>query len=114
MAAFTGAQALCAERGGQLLNLYEQASYQFIRAYASYYALPDLILGLNLSTNIKTTPALYVDGSSFNRTINYAFDDQSMKFGQGPCVILKQGVVFWPRDTDCSIPSGVMCVWKRK
>lgn len=113
-AAFTDAQALCAERGGQLLNLHDQASYQFIRAYSNYYSLSDLLLGLNLSTNITMTPALYVDGTSFNKTINYAYDDQSVRFGQGPCVILKQGVIYWPRDTDCTTPYGVMCVWQRK
>ena len=111
---FTQGQEMCAERGGQLLNIYEQATYQFIKAYASYYSLPDIFLGLNLSTNITATPALYVDGNPYNQSINYAYDDQSARFGLGPCVILKQGVVYLPRDTDCTTPSGIMCLWKRK
>ena len=57
---------------------------------------------------------MYLDGQPFNKSINYAFDDQSSKFGQGPCVILKQGVVYLPRDIDCSLSMGVMCLWKRK
>ena len=111
---FTEAQSLCAVRGGQLLNIYEQATYQFIRSYANFYDLPDLFLGLNFSTNITNIPALYVDGSVYNQSVHYSYDEQSVKFGQGPCVILKKGIVFLPRDTDCITPLGVLCVWKRK
>ena len=57
---------------------------------------------------------MYLDGKPFNKSISYAFDEQSSKFGQGPCVILKQGLVYLPRDVDCSLPAGVMCQWKRK
>jgi hypothetical protein len=112
--AFDAGAQLCAARGGQLINLYDQASYQFIRAYANYLAFSDFFLGLNMSTNISSKPAMYVDGSSFNQSLNYAYDDQASKFGRGPCVILKQGVVFLPRDTDCVTPTGIMCLWRRK
>jgi hypothetical protein len=57
---------------------------------------------------------MYLDGSPFNKSVNYAFDEQSTRFGLGPCAILKQGVVYLPRDIDCSIPSGVMCLWRGK
>jgi hypothetical protein len=54
LADFQAAKQTCAEHGGQLINVYERATYQFIRAYSFYYSIPDLFLGLNLTTNIST------------------------------------------------------------
>jgi len=51
---FVNAAKTCAMHGGQLINLFDQATYQFIRAYAVYNALPDMFLGLNLTTNISS------------------------------------------------------------
>ena len=51
---FRDAGETCAEHGGQLINILEQATYQFIRAYSAYYAIPDIFLGLNMTTNIST------------------------------------------------------------
>jgi Lectin C-type domain len=57
LANFKDAEEACAEHGGQLVNFYERATYQFIRAYSLYYSIPDIFLGLNLTTNISTRSA---------------------------------------------------------
>jgi hypothetical protein len=54
LANFKDAKQTCAEHGGQLINVYDRATYQFIRAYSFYYSIPDIFLGLNLTTNIST------------------------------------------------------------
>ena len=51
---FNDASELCAMHGGQLINIYDQATYQFIRAYSSYFSFPNILLGLNLTTNITS------------------------------------------------------------
>ena len=42
----------CAKHGGKLLTLTDQASFKFIRGYAILHRLPDILLGLNMTTNI--------------------------------------------------------------
>jgi hypothetical protein len=56
---FTDGQELCAKRGGQLINIYDQATYQFIRSFATYNSIPNILLGLNLTTNLPNRFVMY-------------------------------------------------------
>ena len=57
---------------------------------------------------------MYVDGLPFNKSIDYAFDDESSKFGSGPCLMLKKGIKYLPRDTECSVKMQIVCKWNGK
>ena len=58
LATFKEGGEICAEHGGQLINIYEQATYQFIRAYSLYSAIPDMFLGINMTTNLSSRSVL--------------------------------------------------------
>ena len=56
-----------------------------------------------------------VYGNIYNKSINYAFDEQAERFGKGAgCVTLKKGVKYLPRDTKCDVPMQIICKWKGK
>ena len=43
--------------------------------------------------------------------MNFAFDDDSEKFGAKECNYMKKGVQYKPRDADCSAEMAPICVW---
>ena len=114
----------CAKVGAKVIAIKERATYQFIRAWASLNKFGDFYLGLNFThnsvyyhhneTDPNVTTTIYSDGSPFDKTINYAFDDQSEKFGNKECAYLKKGVAYKPRDTLCNLPKDQVCEWKRE
>ena len=67
--------------------------------------------GLNYTTGIQDAPVQYSDGTPFNKSVQFAFDDNSEKFGSKECNYMKKGVQFKPRDTDCSSQMAPICVW---
>lgn len=53
-----------------------------------------------------------VYGNIYNKSINYAFDEQAERFGKGAgCVTLKKGVKYLPRDTKCDVLMQIICKW---
>jgi hypothetical protein len=107
----------CAKVGARMIALKERATYQFIRAWASANRFGDFYLGLNFTLNAtdpNMTTIAYSDGTPYNKSAQYAFDDQSVKFGNKECSYLKKGVAYKPRDTLCSVPRQQVCQWNRK
>ena len=72
------------------------------------------LLGLNYTTGITDAPVQYSDGTAYNKTVHFAFDDDSEKFGSKECNYMKKGVQYKPRDTDCSAEMAPICVWNSK
>ena len=109
-------EAECAKVGSRVVAIKERGTYQFIRAWASAYKFGDFYLGLNFTNNQTATdpPVVYSDGTSFDKSVNYAFDDQSNKFGNKECSYLKKGVAYKPRDSECDAPMHQVCQWNRK
>ena len=114
----------CAMLGSRLVTIKERATYQFIRAWAIRNRFGDFYLGLNFTYNPvyyhhnesdpNVTSTLYSDGTLFDKSVNYAFDDQSDRFGFKECAFLKSGVYYKPRDTLCSEKMDQVCQWKSK
>ena len=114
----------CAKLGGQMVAIKERATYQFIRAWAALNKFGNFYLGLNFTRNSvyyhinesdpNVTSIIYSDGTLFNKSTHYAFDDQSDKFGHKECAYLKKGVAYKPRDTTCNVHMDQVCQWKRK
>ena len=114
----------CGKVGAKVIAIKERATYQFIRAWAALNKFGDFYLGLNFThnsiyyhhneTDPNVTAVIYSDGSSFDKSVNYAFDDQSEKFGNKECAYLKKGVAYKPRDTLCSVAMDQVCEWRRE
>ena len=114
----------CAKLGSRLITIKERATYQFLRAWAIRNRFGDFYLGLNFTYNPvyyhhnesdpNVTSTLYADGTPFDKSVHYAFDDQSERFGFKECAFLKSGVYYKPRDTLCSEKMDQVCQWKRK
>ena len=114
----------CAKVGGQVIAIKDRATYQFIKALAKQNKFGDFYLGMNFSHNPKyhhhneqdpnVTIAVYSDGMVFDKTTNFAFDDQSEKFGTTECAYLKKGVAYKPRNSPCDVAMDHVCQWKRK
>ena len=68
-------------------------------------------IGLNYTTGSEDAPVQYSDGTPFNKSVHFAFDDNSAKFGAKECNYMKKGVQFKPRDTDCGAQMAPICVW---
>ena len=73
-----------------------------------------LIIGLNYTTGDANAPVKYSDGSSFNKSVDFSFDDDTDKFGAKECNYMKKGVQYKPRDTDCSAEKAPICIWNSK
>ena len=104
----------CAYRGSRIVAIKDRATYHFIRAWAMAYKFGDFYLGLNFTTNDTETPIKYSDGTAFNKSIDFAFDDDSEKFGEKDCAYLKKGVSFKPRDSSCVEMMDQLCQWNSK
>ena len=60
-------------------------------------------------------PVLDVYENEFIKGQSYSFDsDQIDKYGKGPCVVLKKGIRYLPRDSECDIPLQIVCKWNGK
>ena len=104
----------CAKVGSRVITIKERATYQFIRAWASAYKFGNIYLGLNFTNNQTDAHAMYSDGTPFNKTNDYAFDDQAEKFGNKDCAYLKRGVAFKPRESECGALMEQVCQWNSK
>ena len=107
-------QEQCARVGARIVAIKERATYHFIRALAVAYKFGDFYLGLNFTVNRTDAKVIYSDGTPFDKSTSYAFDDQSEKFGNKDCSYLKKGVAYKPRDADCQRAMHQVCQWKRK
>ena len=105
-----GAKEQCANRGGLLLDIKNEALYQFIRLYAQAVRSLDLHLGFNLT---KGADQLYADGTSYNQSSSYDFGGENRQFGGMDCVYMKMGIGFKPRESDCSHSMDYFCLWTR-
>ena len=74
----------------------------------------DVFLGFNFTTDDTDAPVKYSDGTAFNKSMDFAFDEDSEKFGNKDCAYLKKGVSFKPRDCDCSQLMEQLCQWNSK
>ena len=64
---------------------------------------------------IYCRPILDVYDNLFTKNVNYSFDDdQVTKYGVGPCVVLKKGIKYFPRDNECDQPMQIVCKWNGK
>lgn len=125
---YNKSELLCAEKGSRIIPIKDRATYQFIRSWSikqnfgdfylgkrcEYKFLPEQhfpLLGLNYTTGISDAPVQYSDGTAYNKTMDFAFDDDSEKFGAKECNYMKKGVQYKPRDADCSADMAPICVW---
>ena len=101
----------CAYRGSKMVAIKDRATYQFIKAWAKANKFGDFFLGLNFTTNDTEAPVKYSDGTAFNKSIDFDFDDERDKFGNKDCAYLKKGVTYKPRDCACSDLLEQVCQW---
>ena len=111
---YDSAEINCALRGSRIIAIKDRATFHFIQAYASSKRMGDFFLGLNFTTGDVTTPVKYSDGTAFNKSSDFSFDESHDKFGKKSCAYLKKGVRYKPRDTDCSEPMEQVCQWNSK
>ena len=111
---YDDAEEKCAYRGSQILSIKERGSFEFIRMWSKANKFGNLFLGFNYSTGDPSNPIVYSDGTAYNKSTMYDFDDSRDKFGDAPCVYLKKGVVYKPRNAECDKPNQFICLWKSK
>ena len=104
----------CAAKGSRIISIKDRATYQFIRMWAAANKFGDFFLGLNFTTGDPDAPVKYSDGTPYNKSEHFAFDDSSEKFGKKECVYLKKGVTYKPRDTTCETEMEQICHWNSK
>ena len=104
----------CAIRGARMIAIKDRATYQFIQAWAIASKFGNFFLGLNFTTNETNAPIKYSDGTVFNKSIDYSFDEEAEKFGKKDCAYLKSGISFMPRDSSCSARMEQVCQWNSK
>ena len=105
---------LCAEKSSKVITIKDRATYQFIRSWAIANGFYNFYLGFNYTTGDPANPIKYSDGSSFNKSVDYAFDESIEKFGSKPCTFMKKGVRYNPRDSQCEELMEPVCRWKSK
>ena len=111
---YDSAEINCALRGSRILAIKDRATYHFIQSFASSQKIGNFFLGLNFTTGDVTAPVKYSDGATFNKSLDYSFDESRDKFGTKSCAYLKKGVRYKPRDTDCREPMEQVCQWNSK
>ena len=104
----------CAVRGSRMVAIKDRGTYQFIRAWSMKNKFGDVFLGFNFTTDDTEAPVKYSDGTAFNKSMDFAFDEDSEKFGNKDCAYLKKGVSFKPRDCDCTQLMEQLCQWNSK
>ena len=110
---YDGAEKACAFNGSRVVMVRDRATFHFIRAFAAGKGVGQFYLGLNWTTGDPSNPVIMSDGTPYNKTTMYAFDDQSEKFGKKNCTYIKGGVRYMPRDTKCDALLNVICHWNR-
>ena len=108
---YNKSELLCAERASRIVTIKDRATFAFIRSWAKKNKFKDFYIGLNYTTGDPSNPVLYSDGTPYNKAIDYAFDDDSEKFGQKECNYMKSSIKFKPRDTECSSLMSPVCIW---
>ena len=111
---YNASELICAKRGSRVVTIKDRAAFQFIRALAWQDGFGSFYLGVNYTTGDANNPVKYSDGSSFNKSSDYAFDDNAEKFGNKECNFLKSGIKFKPRDTECDVEMSPLCIWNSK
>ena len=110
---YDGAERACAVNGSRVVMVRDRGTFNFIRAFAAGKGVGQFYLGLNWTTGDPSNPVIMSDGTPYNKTTMYAFDDQSVKFGNKNCTFVKGGVRYMPRDTKCDALLNVICHWNR-
>ena len=101
----------CATKGSRIIAIKDRATYQFIRMWAAANKFGDFYLGLNFTTGDPSAPIKYSDGTPYNKSEHFAFDDSAEKFGNKDCVYLNKGVTYKPRDSSCRTELEQICQW---
>ena len=92
-----------------MMDIKNQALYQFIQLYSIQVNSLDVYLGFNMT---KGKDQLYADGSIYNFNDSYDFGGENINFGGMDCVYLKKGIGFKPREIECSHVLDFYCVWQ--
>ena len=91
----------------------DRGTFHFIRAMAKSKGVNNFYLGLNWTTGDPAKPVLMSDGTVYDKSSMYAFDDEGAKFGNKNCTFLKKSIKYKPRDTECNELMDVICHWNR-
>ena len=111
---YNKSELLCAEKASIIAPIKDRATFHFLRSWSMKESFGDFYLGFNYTTGDPAAPVKYSDGTAYNKSTDYAFDDNSEKFGQKECNYMKKGVQFKPRDSECSVNMAPICLWKSK
>ena len=111
---YNASEQICAKKASRVVTIKDRATFQYIRALAWDEKLGNFYLGLNFSTGDPSSPIKYSDGTTYNKSSDYAFDDNAEKFGFKECSYLKGGVKYKPRDTECDVEMAPLCIWNSK
>ena len=111
---YNKSELLCAEKASIIAPIKDRATFHFLRSWSMKESFGDFYLGFNYTTGDPAAPIKYSDGTAYNKSTDYAFDDNSEKFGQKECNYMKKGVQFKPRDSECSVNMAPICLWKSK
>merc|ERR1712155_378102 len=79
-----------------------RGTFHFIRAMAMGKGIGNFYLGLNWTTGDPDKPILMADGTVYNKSTMYSFDEEGEKFGHKNCTYFKKSIKFKPRDTECN------------
>ena len=97
-----------------MVTIKDRATFQFLRSWAKINKFGDFFLGVNYTTGDTNNPVKYSDGTAYDKTVDYAFDDNSDKFGAKECNYMKSSIKFKPRDTECTEEMAPICIWNSK
>ena len=111
---YNTSELLCAERASRVVTIKDRATFQFLRSWAKINKFGDFFLGVNYTTGDTNNPVKYSDGTAYDKTVDYAFDDNSDKFGAKECNYMKSSIKFKPRDTECTEEMAPICIWNSK
>jgi hypothetical protein len=111
---YNSSELNCAARGSRIIAIKDRATYQFIRMWAAQNKFGDFFLGLNYTTGNPDVPIRYSDGTQYNKSIHFAFDESAEKFGRKECSYMKKGVMYKPRDSSCLTEMDQICQWNSK
>ena len=111
---YNKSELLCAEKASIIAPIKDRATFHFLRSWSMKESFGDFYLGFNYTTGDPAAPVKYSDGTAYNKSTDYAFDDNSEKFGDKECNYMKKGVQFKPRDSECSVNMAPICLWKSK
>ena len=110
---YDGAENACAYNGSRVVMIRDRGTFHFIRAMAMGKGIGNFYLGLNWTTGDPDKPILMADGTVYNKSTMYSFDEEGEKFGHKNCTYFKKSIKFKPRDTECNELMDVMCHWNR-